>query len=352
MPSLKSLLRRGTTGRFEVAQYHDITSTTDSHSTSNADDPPRQDLVFPEAFPTKQSRARRNFNKVTSFLLTNVFMSMLLMLLGVGVSVGLGAYTLFSVEPSIIIDKSVKAFAIPNHEVTRNYDALKTAEDNWQEYRRKNRYKRDNVYIEAINDKNQIRPVSRKEFKSFIDIHLHDVFYREEDYSSSSKSRSKRQADGKPKRINYVTQSNRKWKMQLVYMAEGEENPGNIFTPDRIARVQEAEWAVRNRSGYSDYCYIDYFLIQTDPFLQQVDGCAPLNSLMTYFYPSRMPDGTVKFDGLGKRQENIENTIDYAMQYDTFYWYVDSQMDAGNKKSAFLRTEVPFGAPLLGKTRW
>ena len=88
-------------------------------------------------------------------------------------------------------------------------------------------------------------------------------------------------------------------------------------------------------------------MLSVNPNLKEFNGCAPMNSLMTYFYPSFVKN-RVMFDALGKKQEDIDIMLRYAMQYDTFYWYVDSNMSPSFKKSSFLRTEVQFGAPLPG----
>ena len=122
----------------------------------------------------------------------------------------------------------------------------------------------------------------------------------------------------------------------------------NILFPDRIEAIQDIEWIVRNHTGYTDFCYIDYNMITVDPNLKQVNGCAPMNTLMTYFYPSYV-GGKVMFDALGQKQEDISVMLRYAMQYDTFYWYVDDRMSPSFKRSRFLRTEVHFGGPLPGK---
>ena len=80
-----------------------------------------------------------------------------------------------------------------------------------------------------------------------------------------------------------------------------------------------------------------------------MNGCVPLNSLLTYFYPSRDSKGNVIYDGMGANLADVGSALRLAMNFDTFYFYVDDKINRTFHKSHLLRSEVLFGAPLRGK---
>ena len=146
-----------------------------------------------------------------------------------------------------------------------------------------------------------------------------------------------------------ITQGFRTWKMQVVYLAVSGEEP-NVFTADNIAHINKVETMVKDHPRFTEFCYKNYYKARTDPNLSKYNGCAPINSLMTYFYPSQDKTGKIHYDGLGKIQEPIDRTLRFAMTRDTFFWYVDDKISSAYKKSRLLRSEVQFGSPLAGNT--
>lgn len=148
-------------------------------------------------------------------------------------------------------------------------------------------------------------------------------------------------------RHNIVYQQYPWKKMQVVYMAEGDEEK-NIFTRDRLQTIHDIEYSIMNHPDFESYCLRDQYTSSLDASLQEYNGCAPLNSLLTYFYPSRNSDGVVHYDGLGSNLGDIDSALRLAMTHDSFYYYVDENINKTNPKSRLMRTEVLFGAPLRG----
>ena len=182
----------------------------------------------------KKCPDRSRISKIAAFMLTNVLVSIWFLLFGTGMSMGLGAYTLCSVSPSLIIDKSVKAFSIPNHKVSRGYDALHTAKSDFRKFRQKlhtRRGKRD--LNNFIIDKNEdIRQMTKSQYLKLIEPEIYKMFHDSNEIDEQLRSppvtdRQKREA----KRRAGTTQGKRRWKMQLVFMARGFEEPNNVFTP-------------------------------------------------------------------------------------------------------------------------
>lgn len=48
----------------------------------------------------------------------------------------------------------------------------------------------------------------------------------------------------------------------------------------------------------------------------------------------------ILFNGLGSELADINGTLHKAMSSETFYWYVDPDMDIEKKTSKFIRSEV------------
>ena len=132
--------------------------------------------------------------------------------------------------------------------------------------------------------------------------------------------------------------------MQLVYIATGDDE--NIFTPEQLETVRRVERAIMDHKDFVNFCYIHYKKWERDPNLDRYRGCSPLNSLLTYFYPSQGSDGTVHYDSLGTSLNDINKTLSLAMTHDSFFWYVDENISNSNRRSRILRSEVHFGSPL------
>jgi PERQ amino acid-rich with GYF domain-containing protein len=126
------------------------------------------------------------------------------------------------------------------------------------------------------------------------------------------------------------------WKVDIVYLPiGGGEDPDNIFTKERISDIHSIEMKIMQDTEYQNFCW-------------KRDGvCTPINSLLTYFYPSER-NGQVVFDGLGSAQEPVETALRKAASNPNTYWYVDDQFGKHNKKSRLLRSEVTLGQPLPG----
>ncbi|KAI8489751.1 GRB10 interacting GYF protein 1 [Branchiostoma belcheri] len=147
--------------------------------------------------------------------------------------------------------------------------------------------------------------------------------------------------------ITAYTQTQPKWRMQIIYVAQGEDKEDlNIFTPERLKTIHKVEQKVMTHTHFQDFCWKPVS-IREDKSLEKYDNCAPPNSLLTYFFPTKR-DGKVWYDGLGENLASVKGSLMLALTHPTFYWFVDESMDEKNLKSQILRSEVTFGAPLKG----
>ncbi|XP_035696783.1 protein dispatched homolog 3-like [Branchiostoma floridae] len=147
--------------------------------------------------------------------------------------------------------------------------------------------------------------------------------------------------------ITAYTQTQPRWRMQIIYVAQGEDKEDlNIFTPERLKTIHKVEQKVMTHTHFQDFCWKPVS-IREDKSLEKYDNCAPPNSLLTYFFPTKR-DGKVWYDGLGENLASVKGSLMLALTHPTFYWFVDESMDEKNLKSQILRSEITFGAPLKG----
>ena len=258
-------------------------------------------------------------------ILTNIVISVVVILVVIATSLSLGWYSLMKLKPGPVIDKSIKAFNIPNHRASRMQDALDQAINDLRNAYRSQRGKRS-VFNEDPSQFEIQETDSR-----------HDLF-------TGVNHRHKRSSAD---RIPYSTLSRRRYKMTLVYLARG-YGDHNIFTEQRLNDIHKIEMDIMGFKNFTDFCYINYPMAANDPNLRMYRDCAPLNSLLTYFYPSISPDRKIHYDSLGSQLDDINRTLTFAMTRESFFWYVDDAISATNRRSRLLRSEAHFGSPLPG----
>nr|XP_006814154.1 PREDICTED: patched domain-containing protein 2-like [Saccoglossus kowalevskii] len=211
------------------------------------------------------------------------------------------------------IDISLDSFQIPNHVS----------------------YIREDMFNTAIQDLTHRRKRDADEF-SEANIVKHSLQKFLHGYQESlSAKRSKREIIQRHR--------NKRWKMSLVYLAKG-DNEHNVFTEERLSVIHQIEKKIVGHKQFTDFCVKNYESYK-DEALGVIDYCAPVNSLLTYFYPSEV-NGKVMYDGMGSHLADIDGSLKKAMTHQTFYWYVDESMDKKNPKSRLLRSEVSFGMPI------
>ncbi|XP_071145886.1 protein dispatched homolog 3-like [Mytilus edulis] len=229
-----------------------------------------------------------------------------------GFCIGLGCLSVFVLKPGPVLDKSYHAFSIPNHVASMNYDSFKLAAKN---------------------------SVMGSSFYSSMERAILNLKRPKRDATSNLK-RQKRDI------YNYNLQWKIQWKMQVVFLAEGDEDK-NIFTKERLEFIHGIEQRIMNHTKFKEFCFKNHLI--TDPALKGIHDCAPLNSLMQYFYPTIDGSNNTHFDGLGSELADIESTIRFAMSTsDHFYYFVDQNINKTHRKSRLLRTEVLFGSPIKG----
>jgi len=148
-----------------------------------------------------------------------------------------------------------------------------------------------------------------------------------------SQARRKRQCTNQQSLLNI-------WMMDLFYVSK---DGNNILTESRLAQIHKIEkYIVQqhkfDKKGYEDFCH-----------MSQSGVCDPLNSLLTYFYPS-YDEGTSKliYDGNGDVMEPINEALALAFQSESSYWYVDSKFNIDKMESKLLRSQLRVGVPLAG----
>lgn len=214
-----------------------------------------------------------------------------IILIVTGTSIGLGLYALLVVKPESKVDLSLKAFAIPNHPAWQRFDA-------WNNAFRGHRTKRSVEETSEFHIKHRLR-----------------------------------RSDGSCGNWQSVPRE----RIQIIYLPEGGDN--NIFTRDRISQIHNIEWLITNFSDFRDFCCLD---------VQQCN-CLPLNSILTYFYPTVTTDKRLLADGRGIEQLDVDIALKWALSSSPkAYWYTDGRINSTFHQSLLLRSEIVFGGPLRG----
>ena len=241
-----------------------------------------------------------SLRNVLCALLTNVAVSVLLIITVLSVSLGLGLYALLHVQPPPVIDISLKAFSIPNHEVTRHQEAFDVAVDEYKQW-----LKGHHRFIRSVLDSKETN------------VHRHRR------YAAA------------------VTQYSPRQRVLLVYLAIGGTS-NNIFTRERIKTIHRIETDVVRMPGFSELCFKGY--------PQQRDGvqrCHALNSLVSKYFYRQFSDPVQHGDDV-QLVNDFDGAVREALSSPDGFLFTDGHASQTYFKSTFLRSEITFGVPLPG----
>ncbi|XP_071840400.1 protein dispatched homolog 3-like isoform X2 [Apostichopus japonicus] len=253
-----------------------------------------------------------------------------LIFITIATSVAVGVIAVFVVEPQPYFDRSLDSFQIPNHISTMRNDLFQRALVD----------RLENVSTRVERDiGNTLSTLTRLQGRDTSSWKQASSFRKKVDYDIRKESqgnwRAKRSPDSPQLR-------SARWNMQLVYLAK--PHGANIFTADRLKEIHDIEMRIMEHPSFREFCERTRNSVK-DSSLKPVHYCVPINSLMTYFFPS-LVDSEILFNGLGSELADINGTLHKAMSSETFYWYVDPDMDIEKKTSKFIRSEVWFGRPI------
>jgi len=249
-------------------------------------------LAFSRHFRLGRRCCRASVKDIARVLLTNVAVSVIVIVTVLGVSLGLGLYAVLRVKPEPVIDFSLKAFTIPNHEVTRHQEAFDVAVQEYKEWR----------------------------------------------LAAAGTGRSRRSVG---KRSASRTQYYRRHKVVLVYVAVGDDE-NNIFTRDRIETIHRIETDIIQMPEFAEFCFKDYSQLQ---FWHRVLQCDALNSVVSkYFYQPSSDDGETD----DQLVDNFDATVRAVLSSPYDFLYTDGHANQTFFESSFLKSELSFGMPLPG----
>jgi hypothetical protein len=92
-------------------------------------------------------------------------------------------------------------------------------------------------------------------------------------------------------------------------------NRNGQMSKDRLEYIHTIEQRIMNHTRFQDFCFKDSVIAWKDPALKTIGDCAPLNSLMQYFYPTIDDNENIHYDGLGSMLADIKSTIKFAKLY-------------------------------------
>ncbi|WAR14743.1 DISP3-like protein, partial [Mya arenaria] len=208
--------------------------------------------------------------------------------------------------PAPVIDKSYQAFRIPQHEASMHWGALQAAKRNLSkskiDYDKMATVDFDWVFSQRDQGKSRAKRQSSFQFAA----HEQDRVLEQRDKRDVTQENGNQIITALPQQYYPL------WRMQVVFMAKDGEN---IFTREKLQHIHEIEKKIIAHEKFSEFCLKDPFhaVIQKDPAVKAINGCAPLNSLLSYFFPSKDEIGNVYYDGLGENMDNIDSALKLAM---------------------------------------
>ena len=222
--------------------------------------------------------------KVVKIFFSNPVLPFITLLLILVIFILLFLLACFVYPPQL--DLSLRSFQIPNHESSLNYDAFQMA------------------------------------------LHPADTGNGEE----SGTTRHRRYLS-----CTQTQTMRRPWKLDIFYRSKDGKN---TLTKDRLSQIHNIEQNIVNHKhgdlGYEHFCH------KSSP-----PRCDPLNSLLTFFYPSYDPASKQYiYDGNGDHLQDIDSTLAAAFQSESSYWYGDFKKTKSESK--YLRSQLRIGVPLPG----
>uniref|UniRef100_H3AV32 Dispatched RND transporter family member 3 n=2 Tax=Latimeria chalumnae TaxID=7897 RepID=H3AV32_LATCH len=310
------------------------------------------------------------FWAIIGWILTNTYCAILILIIGCVIPAVL-AVIMFVHYPPLDIDISYNAFEIRNHEASQRFDALTLAlKSQFGTWGRNRRDLADftsetlqKLIFEQLQQlhENTSQSVQSLKFKSHYTKSLSNhgtwpgkaslVKRSVENFTASEmlcehRTRQTRAAPLKLYQKAYInadTQTHAHWKMELVFLARGDDE-NNIFTKERLFMIHDIEKKIMNHPGFREFCWKPHEVLKDLP-LGSYSYCSPPSSLMTYFFPTKR-GGKIYYDGMGEDLADIRGSLQLAITHPEFYWYVDEGLTVDNMKSSLLRSEILFGAPL------
>jgi len=255
---------------------------------------------------------RSYLKNVVCFALTNTIASVVAIAVVLSVTIVLGVIAFLAVKPLPVIDFSLKAFSIPNHEVTRHQEAFKAAVEDRKRWLTGHRSRR--AVLNAEETKLWRQPL----FSDFS--------------STRSALNSKGTAVERYRRYaGSPAQYSRRQKVTLVYLAVGGTSD-DIFTRERIETIHGVEKDIMQIPEFSEFCW------KHPPQTGKAAECMPLKSLVSKFFYYHDDHLVGDFDGAVRR----------ALSWPDGIMYTDGHVNRTYFSSTFLRSEVDFGVPLPG----
>lgn len=107
---------------------------------------------------------------------------------------------------------------------------------------------------------------------------------------------------------DYYMQSQALWRIELVFVAQGEG--GNIFTPERLRTIHHVERLLMQQPHFQQFCWKPLEMLRDLPLGPSY--CSPPSSLLSYLYPSER-GGKIYYDGMGPDLADIQGKCSHSV---------------------------------------
>lgn len=232
--------------------------------------------------------------------------------------------------PPLDIDLSYSAFEVNSHFSAERFNALTVAMRSqlgaWDRQRRdvdtsKSETLRE-LFIRELNRQEAFNKTDKEEVM-FSSTHAPNDQRRPEFHFGQGKIEKQKKSDLKGEKKfcdgnqssalirrnrfapNYYLQSQAMWKIELVFVAQG-EGECNIFTPERLQTIHYVESLLMQQPQFHQFCWKPLEMLRDLPLGPSY--CSPPSSLLSYLYPSER-GGKIYYDGMGPDLADIQGQI-------------------------------------------
>lgn len=203
--------------------------------------------------------------------------------------------------PPLDIDLSYSAFEVHSHFSAERFDALaiavKSQLGSWDR-RRRDLDLQELLAAELSRRRAQSEAEGPGPFTAPEEEQRRAAPGAVEDKELNSTVRATR---GRRSAPDYYVQSQALWRIELVFVAQGEG--GNIFTPERLQTIHHVERLLMQQPHFQQFCWKPLEMLRDLPLGPSY--CSPPSSLLSYLYPSER-GGKIYYDGMGPDLADIQ----------------------------------------------
>eukprot|EP00759_Apiculatamorpha_spiralis_P057033 PhF_6_TR8356/c0_g1_i1/m.13107 len=150
-----------------------------------------------------------------------------------------------------------------------------------------------------------------------------------------------------------------KYRLYVTYKIDVSRYKGvgtpNLLRKETLNWIRDVEQGINLLNGYEFVCWMNNMKEQGIVGNTSTD-CAPLNSILSYFYPGTLQQYrdfnyqswyNWEFTGVtGSYQEPLKSVVSSLLRNDNYRWFVDGHFGPTIQETIALRTQITIGTPI------